>query len=65
MKPEEEKNKIPVAESTGFMTKEGERRYVMDQNRQLDLQTMKWFQQDNLGTTQHLNHWSLLIIVHF
>ena len=46
MKPEGEKKKIPVAETTGFMTKDGERRFVMDQNRQLDLQTMEWFPQD-------------------
>ena len=48
-KPEKEKKKIPVARTTGFMTKDGERRYIVDQNTQLDLKTMKWFLKDDLG----------------
>lgn len=48
-KPDEEKTLIPVAETTGFMTKDGERRYVIDQNTQLNLKTMKWFSKDDLG----------------
>ena len=33
---------------TGFMTQDNERRFFIDQNNQLDLTTMSWF--DNLGT---------------
>ena len=48
-KPEEEKNKIPVADTTGFLTKDGERRYIVDQYTQLNLKTMEWFPKDDLG----------------
>ena len=48
-KAEEEKNKIPVADSTGFMTKNGERRYIIDQDKQLNLKTMEWYPKDDLG----------------
>ena len=49
MKPEEDKKIIPVAHNTGFMTKENQRRYIVDQNNQLNLRTMKWFKKDDLG----------------
>ena len=48
--PEEEKTKVPVAQLTGFMTQDNERRFIIDQNNQLDLTTMSWFDKDNLGT---------------
>ena len=52
--PEKKKNKIPIAESTGFMTNDGERRYIIDQNTQLDLKSMKWFSKDNLDKNTNL-----------
>ena len=48
-KPDEEKNKIPIADTTGFLTKDGERRFIIDQNTQLNLKTMEWFAKDDLG----------------
>ena len=48
-KPEEDKNKIPVADTTGFLTKDGERRYIVDQNTQLNLRNMEWFPKEDLG----------------
>ena len=47
--PEEEKTKVPVAQLTGFMTQDKERRFIIDQNNQLNLATMSWFDKDNLG----------------
>ena len=47
--PEEEKTKVPVAQLTGFMTQDNERRFIIDQNNQLDLATMSWFDKDHLG----------------
>ena len=51
--PEKKKNKIQIAETTGFMTNDGERRYIIDQNTQLDLKSMKWFSKDNLGRQKY------------
>ena len=48
-KPANEKTKVPVADTTGFMTKDGEKRFIVDQNRQLDLSTMSWYEDNNLG----------------
>ena len=31
------------------MTTDGERRFIIDQNRQLNLTTMSWYKEDNLG----------------
>ena len=49
MKPEEDKTMITVAHVTGFMTKDRERRFIIDQNSQLNLSTMTWFAKDDLG----------------
>ena len=48
-KPDDEKNKIPIADTTGFLTKDEERRFIIDQNTQLNLKTMDWFAKDDLG----------------
>ena len=47
-KPDADKNKIPIADTTGFLTKDGQRRFIIDQNTQLDLRTMQWFAKDDL-----------------
>jgi ABC-type phosphate transport system permease subunit len=38
-----------VARTTGFLTKDGERRFIIDQNIQLNLTTMTWYNKDDLG----------------
>ena len=51
---EHEKRMIPVAHLTGFFTKDGERRFIIDQNHQLNLTTMAWYKSDNLCMYQIL-----------
>ena len=41
--------KIPVAYTTGFLTKDGQKRFIIDQNCQLNLTTMEWYNKDDLG----------------
>ena len=48
-RPEEEKTKIPVAFTTGFLTTDGERRYIVDHHSQQNLTSMTWFDKDDLG----------------
>ena len=52
---------MSVAYVTGFMTKDTDRRYIIDQNRQLNLTTMKWFPKNDLGNGLGLD-WNLYSI---